>query len=132
MAQDLIDDLDAALAVDGEDVILRRIVGTGATTTNVDVGCRAKVGALSTEQIAAGIPVTELNVILSPTEITKRQWPGGTMPPTTPPQLTEDPLIPRARGSDRIIARGKLRLITFVDPKIVGGVLVRIDCRVEG
>jgi hypothetical protein len=122
--------LDSALAGYGEDIILRRVVGSGANVVNVDVACRARVDAASTDQIAAGVSATELNVIISPTQINEAQWPGGTVP--LQPPFNVDQRIPRVGGPDKMIVRNVLRQITFVDAKVIGGELVRINARVSG
>lgn len=126
---DLVASLDNALAQYGEDVILRRVVGTGKNTINIDVKCRARVDAMKTEQMAAGINATDLNVIMSPTQINDAQWPGGTVPILPP--FDVDQRIPRA-SVDKMIVRNSPRNITFVDAKVINGELVRIDLRVAG
>lgn len=126
---ELIASLDNALAEAGEDVILRRVVGSGSAVANIDVTCRARVDAMKTEQMAAGINATDLNVIISPTQINDAQWPGGTVPILPP--FDVDPRIPRA-SVDKMIVRNSIRNITFVDAKVIGDELVRIDLRVSG
>lgn len=126
---DLVASLDSALAGYGEDIVLRRIVGTGVHVANIDVMCRARVDAMKTEQLAAGINSTDLNVIISPTQINEAQWPGGTFPVLPP--FNVDQRIPRA-SVDKMIVRNSIRNITFVDAKVIGGELVRIDLRVSG
>jgi hypothetical protein len=119
---DLVARLDAALLGYGEDIILRRVSGTAPNQTNVDVACRARVDAISVAQIVAGIPATDLNIIISPTQIVSANWPAvGSSP------------IPRMNGPDKVIMRGAApRTIAFVDPKIINGELVRINMRVTG
>lgn len=126
---ELIASLDNALAEAGEDVILRRVVGSGSAVANIDVTCRARVDAMKTEQMAAGINATDLNVIISPTQINDAQWPGGTVPILPP--FDVDQRIPRA-SVDKMIVRNSIRNITFVDAKVIGDELVRIDLRVSG
>ena len=129
----LIQALDDALEQVGEDIILRRVVGTAPNQINVDVDCRAKVDAATTEQIAAGIPATEMNIILSPTQINRAQWPGGQMPALPPFNL--DQRVPRAGPTDKVLlkTRGEApRAVTFSDPKFVSGELVRINLRISG
>lgn len=126
---DLISALDDALAETGEDVILRRPFGTGASQRFVSVNVRAKITGIRDDQISAGIAQSELNFIISPSEINEKQWPGGTVPQLPP--FDVDQRIPRAQA-DQIIARGKVRTVTFVDPVIVGGELVRINGRMTG
>jgi hypothetical protein len=130
---DLISELDNSLAQVGEDIILRRMVGTAPNQIPIDVQCRAKVNGLSTAQIAAGIPATEFNVIISPTQINDKQWPGGTIPPVPP--LNLDQRIPRAGPADKVILKERdsvPRAVTFSDPQIVNSELVRINLRVSG
>lgn len=128
---DLIAALDNALAGHGEDVILRRVVGTGANIANIDVVCRARVDAASTEQIVAGILATDLNIIMSPTQINNAQWPGGSVPQIPP--FNVDQRVPRINGPDKVLLRGAApRTVTFCDPKFINGELVRINLRVTG
>lgn len=128
---DLVASLDNALAVDGEDVILRRVVGTGSAVANIDVKCRARCDAATTEQIAAGILATDFNVIISPTQINNAQWPGGTIPQLPP--FDVDQSIPRAGVNDKILMRGlPPKAIAAADTKIIGGVVVRHNLRVTG
>jgi hypothetical protein len=128
---DLIAALDGALALAGEDIILRRVVGTGANQINIDVKCRARVNAATVQQIAAGIAATEVNVIISPTQINNAQWPGGQVPALPPFNL--DQRIPRAGPTDKVLMRGQPpKAVGFVDPTIINGELVRIAMRVTG
>ncbi|MGJ4893774.1 hypothetical protein ACQR2B_06620 [Bradyrhizobium oligotrophicum] len=127
---DLIAALDRALADRGEDFVLRRVTGSGASVTNTDVTCRGRIDAVTVEQVAAGIKASDLNVILSPTQINAAGWPGTTDP--TPAPFNVDPRIPRENGADKVIIRGVLRQILFCKPFFVGGELVRIELRVSG
>lgn len=127
---DLVSSLDRAIAETGEDFILRRVTGAGASVTNTDVTCRGRIDAASTEQVAAGIKASDLNVILSPTQINEAGWPGTT--DATPAPFSVDPRIPRENGADKAIIRGVLRQIVFCKPFFVGGELVRIELRVSG
>ena len=123
----LIAELDSALAQYGEDIILRRTVGP----INIDVTCRARVDAATVQQIAAGILATDLNIIISPTQINNAQWPGGTIPGIPP--FDVDQRVPRAGGLDKVLLRGFApRAIAFSDPKFIDGELVRINLRVSG
>jgi len=128
---DLIGSLDDALSERGEDIILRRVVGTAPNTANVDVTCRARVDALTTEQLNAGILASDLNVIISPTQINNAQWPGGNIPALPP--FNVDQRIPREGGPDKVLLRGKpVKTVAFCDAKIINGELVRINMRVTG
>lgn len=123
---------DGALAAHSEEITLRLVVGSGANVANIDVKCRARVDAVTTEQIVAGIPATDLNVILSPTQINEAQWPGGQIPPLPEP-FNIDPRVPRENGPYKVIARGKIRSVAFSDPKYANNnELVRINLRVSG
>src|SRR6185437_5461868 len=116
--------LDDALAEDGEDVILRRIVGAA----NIDVTCRAKVIPLSlrfgVDKIVGGVVALGVSIVISPTQIDRAQWPGGTLPLRAP--FNTDPRIPRI-DQDRAIVRGRLYSLTYVTPLIVAGKIVRIE-----
>jgi len=85
---------------------------------------------VTTQEALAGVPATDLNVILSPTQINNAQWPGGDIPLVPPYDV--DQRIPRVGGSDNMIVRHMLRRITFVDAKVINGELVRINVRVAG
>jgi len=131
MAHPAIAALDSALAQAGEDFILRRVIGSAPNQVNIDVTCRARIDAMTEKDLAAGIPATDLNIIMSPTQINDAQWPGGTTPALPP--FNVDQRIPRAGGVDKVLIRGQPpRAVVFVDPKIVGGELVRINMRVSG
>jgi hypothetical protein len=123
--------LDNALAQNGEDIILRRVVGIAPNQINVDVTCRARIDAATVQQVAAGIPATDFNIIMSPTQINNAQWPGGTVPALPPFNL--DQKIPRAGVTDKVLMRGQPpRAVALVDPKFGGGEVVRIEMRVSG
>jgi hypothetical protein len=84
-------------------------------------------------QIAAGIPATEMNVILSPTQINDAQWPGGQVPALPPFNL--DQRVPRAGTTDKVILKDRgepPRAVTRSDPKFINGELVRINLRISG
>lgn len=128
---DLIAALDNALAQAGEDIILRRVIGMAPNQINIDVTCRARVNAATVQQLVANIPATDLNIIISPTQINDAQWPGGTVPALPP--FNVDQRVPRVGGTDKVLLRGAApRSVAFVDPKFINGELVRIDMRVTG
>jgi len=126
----LIAALDQALKVGkSEWVWLRRRVGEGPNQTFVQVKCLASVDAIDSTQNPAGIRLSEFSIIMSPTQINEAQWPGGSIP--VPPPFDLDPRIPRVNDTDDVIIRGQQpRVITFCDPKIVGGELVRLNLKV--
>lgn len=105
--------LDAALAARGEDIVLRRQIAAGSNVANIDVTCRARIDAVGTDIIEGTVAVTDLKIIMSPTQILAAQWPGGV--PEYPVSNASDPRIPRV--TDFVIARGKQRQVKMVDPK---------------
>jgi len=119
--------LDRFLARDGETVVLRRIIGA-AVFTNIDVTCRASVNDYSAQELVGPILQTDSRVIMSPTEITLAQWPGG-MAPLLPP-FDVDQRIPRI--NDKLIVGGRLHNIAFVNSISMANVLVRIEMRIAG
>lgn len=120
--------LDDALRDVGEDVVIRRMVGTGNAAAYVDVAVRAVVRAFAPNELVGTISQTDSLVILSPTQITEAQWPGG-LPVSASPYVP-DPRVPRI--NDRAIIQGKVRTISFVKPILEDGELVRIELTVAG
>jgi hypothetical protein len=124
--------LDEALEIAGEDVIIRRIYGQAPRTNNVDVTVRAAVRTFQPSELLGGIAQTDSKVIVSPTDITAAQWPGGEMPSPT----VADPTIPKI--TDRIVIQGRVRTIAVVQPIYMEDEstglreLVRIEMRVLG
>jgi len=131
-AEALIAALDGALLSGAhEEVILRRVIGTAPNQINIDVTCIARVDAASVQQIAAGIPATDFNLIMSPTQINEAQWPGGSVPELPPFNL--DQKIPRKGPTDKILMRGHPpKAVGRVDAKFYGSEVVRIELRVTG
>ncbi len=128
--EEAIAEMDAALEIGGEDVVLRRIFGMAPNTANVDVTVRARTDAVSTQEIAAGIRETDLWAHFSPTQIDAAQWPGGQMPGLMPP-FDFDPRIPII-GKDFLIVENRIRIIALVDTMVINGVIVRFNVRVTG
>lgn len=124
--EECISGLDRALAEAGEDVVLRRVIGVAPNTVNIDVPCRAFVTGVTGEQVVAGLAATDVNVVLSPSEIATDQWPGGTPETTLSPTI--DPHLPRI--GDQVITQDKLRSVVYAQPVYVAAVLVRINLRV--
>jgi hypothetical protein len=124
--------LDQALGAAGsEEIILRRVIGMAPNQVTIDVTCIAKVTAATTEQVEAGIPAASFNIIISPTQIRGAQWPGGTIPALPP--FDVDQSIPRAGTTDKVLMRGlPPKDVTFVDPVLINGEVVRINMRVLG
>lgn len=121
-------DLDRALAQDGEDIILRRVVGTTNQAFN-DVTCRAFVRGYAANELVGGITQQDSKVILSPTQINRVQWPGG-----QPPSVTDDPRIPSKTRGDKckIVNVGKWRNVETGAGIYISDTLVRIEMRVLG
>lgn len=113
----------------GEDVILRRPIGTGTSQQFIPIKCRAAITPLRDEQISVGVTQTELNFVISPTQINNSQWPGGTTPALPPFNI--DQRVPRAQADDMIV-RAKKRTITQVVDRWLGNELVRIEGRITG
>lgn len=116
--------LDRGLSARGEDVVLRRISGSGASITNTDVTCRAVVRGYRPEELGGGIAQGDSQVILSPSEIRASGWPD---PGGSPSDAASLP-----RKGDKLIVKGRMRTIEAVAPIQVAGELVRIDLQVRG
>jgi hypothetical protein len=112
--------LDRSLARNGETVTLRRLtLGPGNTQVPFDCECGARVSAYQPHELVGGIVQGDSKVILSPTSLRARQWPG--------PGL--DPL---PRSGDRVGIGGRERNVQTVTPVYAGGGLVRIELLVRG
>ena len=120
-------DLDAMLRSDGQQVTLRRVVGT-TNQTNVDCQCWAFVRGYKAAELAGSIIQGDSAVILSATDIIAAQWPGG-QAVTSPPGVT-DPRVPRK--GDKVLIEGKARNVEAADPIYVAGDLHRINLQVRG
>jgi hypothetical protein len=118
--------LDDALEAEGEDIKLRRVVGT-VNQQNVDCDVRAGVRSPRADELVGAITQDDLFCILSPTQINRAQWPGG-----QPVTLTEDPRIPSKNRGDRAYVRGKWRTVQWGQGFYPQGQLVRIEMRVLG
>lgn len=123
---DHVDDLDAELADDGEEIRLRRVIGT-TTQSNVDVDVIAAVRGLNPDELVGSITQDELMCIFSPTQINRAQWPGG-----QPITATDDPRVPSKNRGDKAYVRGKWRTVQWGVGKYPHGELVRIEMRVSG
>lgn len=134
MAHFAIAALDNAIQASGrgEWVILRRIVGLSPNVVNNDVRCFVQVDAVSVQQIVAGMAQTDLNIIMSTTQIDAAQWPGGSAPQVPP--FDVDQRVPRITN-DKMIVQGKLRTAAYVKP-FFGGAggkeILRLELRVTG
>lgn len=120
-------ELDRSLAEDGEDITLRRVVGS-VNQARIDVDCRAHVRQPKATELVGDITQDELFCILSPTEITKANWPGGQPQPAP----ATDPRVPSRNRGDLAYVRGKWRAVQWGQGFYPGGTLVRIEMRVAG
>lgn len=115
--------LDEALADVGQLITLRRTTGTQQIPFDVQV--KAMVRGYSPEELIGGITQQDSMVILSPTDIDAKGWPGPATAPTN-----EDRRVPRK--NDKAIINGKLRNVEAGVGIYMADVLVRIEMRVLG
>ena len=112
----------------GQDVILRRSVGT-SPQTNVDCTVRAFVRGYKPDELVGGVIQGDSHVIIAGADIDAAQWPGG-QPLQNPPRAT-DPRVPRK--GDKVIIEGRLRNVEVADPVYMGtGDLLRVNLTVRG
>lgn len=120
-------ELDRSLAVDGEDFVLRRVVGTNSPV-NTDVTCRGVVRGYQPQELTTNIIQGDAKIILSPTQIIATSWPGGA--PATGANAALDHRVPR-RG-DKAVVQGKVLNIEAAAPIYLDNVLVRIELQIRG
>lgn len=106
-ANELIQEIAAALAIYGSPMTLRRLPST-------DVTVQGTVRGYVVSEIIGGIKQGDRQVVISSAEIRAAAWPG-------PP-----------RGGDQMIIGGRLFQIVGADPCTVAGVDVRYDIHVHG
>lgn len=116
--------LDRALALTGEMVVLRRQYGVSPNVW-VDVECLAFIRGYVPDQLVTGIYQTDMLAIISPTEIDRAKWPGG-----SGLSATDDARVPKI--GDKLVVRNRTRNVEAVGPIYVRGELVRIEMRVKG
>ena len=109
--------LDEALERRGEEVILRRVVGT-VNQSFTDVTVLALVTGFKPQELVGGITQESLLLVISPTQINQTQWPGG-----MPPSFVGDPRIP-LKGYKAVV-RGKIRSIEGILPRMPRGEIGR-------
>ena len=119
--------LDNALAKVGEDITLRRVTGTGNSVRNIDVTVRANVRNLSLQEapLTGSIAQAVLQIVISPTQIKRAQWPGGVVPG----QLI-DPSIPRR--TDLLCVKGRWGQVEACEAIAIDGENVRYEMRMMG
>jgi hypothetical protein len=126
----LLAQLDRRLARRGEQIYLRRTVGT---TNQSFVQCRipAIVRALTVEQLIGNISQQNFFIICSPTHINQQQWPGGKTPAATGVIITPtDPRLPIT--TDTLFLRGASKTVQRVAPVFDRGECIRIEINVLG
>jgi len=120
-------DLDQMLRSDGQQITLRRMVGT-TNRAAVDCTCWASVRGYQPQELAGSVIQGDSEVVISGTDIDAAQWPGGE--PITSPPSTLDPRVPRA--GDFVIIQGRPRAIISAAPIYVGDDLVRVNIQARG
>lgn len=125
---DYVRSLDEAVRDVGEDIIIRRAVGTGSAAVYIDVTVRAVVRAFAAAELVGTLKQTDSLVIISPTQIAAAQWPGGQ--PVSAATFQADPRVPKV--GDKAIIQGRIRNIDVVKPILVDGDLVRLELTVAG
>jgi hypothetical protein len=115
--------LDRHLQLKGEDILLRRTVGSNTT----DVACRAKVSGYQPQEIVSGSGLMQgdSQVIISPTQIIAAGWPGDAAS-----QVVGDSRIPKS--GDFAIISERRRTVKAAVPIYMANVLVRIVMTVGG
>ena len=120
--------LDRQLAAHGERVRLQRLtLGPAGIQVPFSVRCRAFVRGFEPEELVGGIKQTDSKVILSPTEIMRKAWPGPAIGQQPPGQDRRIPV-----KDDRVFIKGKPRNVDAATGIYLNGVLVRIEMRVIG
>ena len=117
--------LDRQLAAHGEDIRLQKLTGTQQIP--FEVVCRAFVRGYSPNELLAGISQSDVQVIISATQIDAQSWPGPSLTTALP---TQDRRIP-TKG-DRVYIKGKPRNVESAQGIYLDGTLVRIEMRVLG
>lgn len=118
--------LDRQLAKNGEPIRLVKRAGLGVVS--FEVTCQAMVRGYDAEALTKDQSLTQLHrqVILSPTEITEKGWPGAQL--NTPTSV--DPRVPV--NGDEVIFNGVSYRVERGLPIKMMGVLVRLELRVKG
>ena len=122
---DMIADLDAELAADGESIKLRRM-DNGEMAQ--EVTCQALVRGYAASELVGGITVKDSRVILSPTEISAANWQSFVL--VGGATSSQDARVPM-KGNKAEIA-GKERNVEAGGGTYAAGQLVRIEIRVLG
>lgn len=120
-------DLDQMLRSDGQEIILRRVVGT-TVQTSVDCTCMAFVRGYRPDELVGAVIQGDSEVIISATDIIAAQWPGGE--PVQSPPVATDPRVPRK--GDKVIIAGRVRNVEAAAPIYIANELHRINIQARG
>jgi hypothetical protein len=121
LADEVIGELDAALAEAGETVRLLRMTGTGAQSRVLkEVSCRMVLRGYRPSEVSQGSGITQQDqkAIFSPTPIIAANWPG------------DGRYVPR--NGDRLISTRGVLTVQAAAGVIVDDRLVRIEAQVRG
>jgi hypothetical protein len=130
MKNRLLAQLDRQIRLRGEPVTLSRFVGA-SPQSRVRATVRGIVKTFAAEQLIANITQTNYLVILSPTHLARKGWPGA-QPATIPGGIVPlvDPMLPTA--NDKITFRGGEKAIVQANAIYDGDDCVRLELKVLG
>ena len=124
--EDAIASLNRQLSQHGEDIILTRVVGT-SNQAKSSAKVRAFVRGYAPHELVGGIIQGDSHVTISPTDLARTQWPGGTVSNQSDLSDHQVPL-----KNDRCVVAGRTRTVQAAQPFYLSGVLVRIEMQVRG
>ncbi|MCS0497866.1 hypothetical protein NVS89_22505 [Ancylobacter sp. MQZ15Z-1] len=110
--------LDRQLRKHGHDALLRRQAWAGTVRTSADLPVRVCLRGYRPDELTGGIVQGDSEIVISPTELGASAWPDG---------AGELP-----RQGDVIISGSRSLAVIAVDPRYIGGDLVRINLQVRG
>jgi hypothetical protein len=129
----LLAQLDRRLDRRGDIVTLLRNTGTGANIVGVSVDLPAMVKGLTAQQLIGNVSQQTYFIIISPTHIVRKQWPGGNAVAGTASQIiTSDSDARMPVTTDKLYVRFAQRAISRVVPVFDAGQCVRIEMTVTG
>lgn len=128
--EEVIADLDHSLDEDGQDVVLQCFtLGPSGLQIPYSVTVRAFVRGIiprTADELVQGITQDQSSVIMSPTQINAKNWPG----PDTTGIAVVDRRIPSKNRKDKIVINGKPRSVEAGVGVYLQNELVRIEARV--
>lgn len=122
--------LDEMLESDGEDIELRRLVGQQLIP--IKVICRALVRRRTNKELVGSIVQDDDWIILSPTQIIAKGWPGPWTPSPTESTQNPDRDYRLPKKGDKAMIDGRARNIEIVKPIYIDNELIRIELQVLG